>query len=157
MNALFAFVSGLLFGIGLIVAGMTNPAKVIGFLDLAGRWDPSLAFVMAGAIVVGTAAFAFARKRTRSWLGSAMRLPNARQIDRRLVVGSLLFGIGWGLAGICPGPALVLLGAAVDKGLLFVVAMLAGMLVYELFDRMTAPVARAALETPVETTEAETQ
>ena len=157
MNVLVAFVSGLLFGIGLIVSGMTNPAKVTGFLDLAGRWDPSLAFVMAGAIVVGAAAFTFARKRTGSLLGSAMRLPNVRHIDRRLVVGGLLFGIGWGLAGICPGPALVLLGAVVDKGVLFVVAMLGGMLVYEIFDRMTAPAACAASNIPVEKTDAVSQ
>jgi uncharacterized protein len=138
MAALFAFASGLVFGVGLIVAGMANPAKVIGFLDLAGRWDPSLAFVMAGAIAVGAVAFAMARKRTDSLLGMAMRLPNARHVDRRLVIGNLLFGIGWGLAGICPGPALVLLGAEIDKGVLFVLAMLAGMLAYEAFDRMTA-------------------
>jgi uncharacterized protein len=142
MAALFAFVSGLVFGIGLIVAGMANPAKVIGFLDLAGRWDPSLAFVMAGAIAVGAAAFAMARKRTGSLLGMAMHLPTARHVDRRLVIGNLLFGIGWGLAGICPGPALVLLGAEIDKGVLFVLAMLVGMLAYAVVDRMTAATSR---------------
>lgn len=144
MNALFAFAAGLLFGIGLIVAGMANPAKVSGFLDLAGSWDPSLAFVMAGAIAVGAVAFAAARRRTTSLLGAVMQLPNARQVDHRLVIGNVLFGIGWGLAGICPGPSLVLLGATIDKGVLFVVAMLAGMLIYELFNRIAGTPATGA-------------
>jgi len=135
MNILFSFIAGLVFGIGLLVAGMANPAKVLGFLDLAGNWDPSLAFVMGGAIAVGTIAFAFARRRARSLLGLPMHLPGARHIDRRLVGGNLLFGIGWGLAGICPGPALVLLGAGYAKGLVFVLAMLAGMAVFELLQR----------------------
>jgi uncharacterized protein len=142
MAALLAFASGLVFGIGLIVAGMANPAKVIGFLDLAGQWDPSLAFVMAGAVAIGVVAFGIVRKRATSLLGVAMRLPNAKQVDRRLVVGNLLFGVGWGLAGICPGPALVLLGADIDKGVLFVLAMLAGMLGYELFDRVAGTAGR---------------
>ena len=130
MNAASAFAAGLVFGIGLIVSGMSNPAKVLGFLDLAGRWDPSLAFVMAGAIAVGLVAFAFARKRTQTFFGGAMHLPQARDIDRRLVLGSLVFGIGWGIAGFCPGPALVALGAGQVKALWFVLAMLAGMLVH---------------------------
>ncbi len=135
MNALFSFFAGLVFGIGLIVSGMSNPAKVLGFLDLAGKWDPSLALVMAGAIAVGLAAFALAKRRHTSWLGLPMVLPVARHIDRRLVMGSLLFGVGWGLAGICPGPALVLVGAGVAKGLIFTVAMLAGMGVFELLEQ----------------------
>jgi uncharacterized membrane protein YedE/YeeE len=135
MNALFSFFAGLVFGIGLIVSGMSNPAKVLGFLDLAGKWDPSLALVMAGAIAVGLAAFALAKRRHTAWLGLPMVLPVARHIDRRLVMGSLLFGVGWGLAGICPGPALVLVGAGVAKGLIFAVAMLAGMGVFELLER----------------------
>jgi uncharacterized membrane protein YedE/YeeE len=134
MNILFAFAAGLVFGLGLIIAGMANPAKVLGFLDLAGNWDPSLAFVMGGAIAVGAIAFAFAKRRSMSLLGLPMQLPSARHIDRRLVGGNLLFGIGWGLAGICPGPALVLLGAGVSKGLVFVLAMLAGMAVFELLE-----------------------
>jgi uncharacterized membrane protein YedE/YeeE len=132
MHALGAFASGLIFGIGLIVSGMTDPSKVIGFLDLAGRWDPSLAFVMVGAILVGMAGYAVARKRTISFLGGAMRLPTARQIDRRLVLGSIVFGAGWGLAGFCPGPAIVSLGAGYDKAVVFTVAMLAGMAVFEI-------------------------
>ena len=104
MNNIFALLSGLIFGIGLIVAGMANPAKVLGFLDLAGLWDPSLALVMGGAIAVGSVAFAIAKRKTKSFLGLPIQLPTISQIDRRLIVGSLLFGMGWGLAGICPYP-----------------------------------------------------
>ena len=125
------FCIGLVFGLGLIISGMTDPAKVLGFLDLAGLWDPSLAFVMGGAILVGVFAFAVARKRTTSVLGGAMQLPTARHIDRRLVLGSLLFGAGWGIAGFCPGPAIVSLGAGEPKALVFVLAMLAGMGAFE--------------------------
>lgn len=135
MHAFSAFATGLIFGLGLIVSGMTDPSKVIGFLDLAGRWDPSLAFVMAGAIAVGFFAYRFARKRTAAFLGGAMRLPVAREVDRRLVLGSLAFGIGWGLAGLCPGPAIVSLGAGQEKAYVFVLAMLAGMAVYEMAER----------------------
>ena len=135
MSIFTSWLAGLLFGIGLIVSGMANPAKVLGFLDLAGSWDPSLAFVMAGAIGVGVLAFAAARRRTVSVLGEAMRLPTARHIDRRLVGGSLLFGVGWGIVGFCPGPALVALGMGQVKGLVFVVAMLLGMGIFELFER----------------------
>lgn len=131
---LTAFVSGLLFGIGLILAGMANPAKVLGFLDIAGAWDPSLALVMVGAIAVGSIAFAIAAKRDSSWLALTMHLPTAKQLDKRLVLGSLAFGAGWGLAGICPGPALVLVGAANSKGVVFTVAMLAGMALFELIE-----------------------
>lgn len=122
-----AFLCGLVFGLGLILSGMANPAKVLGFLDLAGHWDPSLAFVMAGAIAVGTLGFFFARKRRVSVLGAPMQLPTATRIDIRLVGGSLLFGAGWGLAGFCPGPALVNAGSGEPRAWLFVAAMLAGM------------------------------
>ncbi len=138
MNILFAFASGLIFGIGLIIAGMANPAKVLGFLDLAGTWDPSLAFVMGGGIAVGVIAFVLAKRRSLSLLGLPMQMPSARHIDRRLIGGSALFGIGWGLAGICPGPGLVLLGAGASKGLLFVAAMLVGMAVFEVIERRKA-------------------
>ena len=126
-----SFLAGLVFGLGLIVSGMANPAKVLGFLDLGGRWDPSLAFVMAGAIAVGAVAFAVARRRTRSLLGAAMQLPSLRSIDRRLLIGSAVFGIGWGIAGFCPGPALVAVGMGQAKALVFVIAMLAGMGFFE--------------------------
>ena len=135
MIALASLLAGLVFGLGLIVSGMANPAKVLGFLDLAGQWDPSLAFVMAGAIAVGVVAFAVAGRRARSFLGAEMRLPSARHIDRRLVIGSALFGIGWGIAGFCPGPALVSLGMGELKAAVFVAAMLAGMGVFEIFER----------------------
>lgn len=130
MNALAAFAAGLMFGIGLLLSGMADPGKVKGFLDLAGTWDPSLAFVMGGAILVGVFAFALARKRARSFLGGAMHLPEARELDARLVGGSIVFGIGWGLAGFCPGPAIVSLGAGYDQAAAFVAAMLAGMVLY---------------------------
>jgi uncharacterized membrane protein YedE/YeeE len=130
-----SLLSGLVFGLGLIVSGMANPAKVLGFLDLAGAWDPSLALVMVGAIAVAAMAFAVARKRTVSLLGAAMKVPTARDIDRRLVIGSVLFGIGWGVAGFCPGPALVALGMGHAKALVFVLAMLAGMGIFELLER----------------------
>jgi len=129
-----SFLAGLVFGVGLIVAGMANPAKVIGFLDLAGAWDPSLALVMAGAIAVGAGAFALMRKKTRTILGAPVRLPTGRDIDRRLVLGSLVFGVGWGLAGICPGPALVLAGYGAIKGLVFLAAMLAGSALFQFLE-----------------------
>ena len=130
-----SLLSGLVFGLGLIISGMANPAKVLGFLDLAGAWDPSLALVMAGAIAVGLLSFGLAKGRTRSLLGAEMKLPTARHIDRRLVSGSLLFGIGWGVAGFCPGPALVALGMGQVKAVVFVAAMLAGMALFELLER----------------------
>jgi uncharacterized membrane protein YedE/YeeE len=130
-----AFVTGLVFGIGLLLSGMVDPAKVVGFLDVAGSWDPSLAFVMGGAIAVGVVAFSIAGRRTVSLLGLPMRLPTASAIDRRLVLGSAVFGIGWGLAGFCPGPALVALGAGYGKAAVFVAAMLAGMGLFELLER----------------------
>lgn len=134
-NRIAEFLVGLVFGLGLILAGMTDPGKVQGFLDLAGAWDPSLAFVMAGAILVGLGAFAVARRRTMAFLGGAMHLPPASSIDGKLVSGSLVFGIGWGLAGFCPGPALVALGAGHWQAALFVLAMLAGMSLHELGGR----------------------
>lgn len=138
MTLITAFIAGLVFGLGLIISGMANPAKVLGFLDLAGTWDPSLALVMAGAIAVGLVAFGVAKRRTVSLLGAKMRLPSASRIDRRLVLGSLLFGVGWGVAGFCPGPALVSLGMGQAKSLVFVLAMLLGMGVFEVIERRTS-------------------
>ena len=131
MGTLLALLAGLVFGIGLILSGMANPAKVLGFLDLAGTWDPSLAFVMAGAIGVGVVAFALARRRQRSWLGLPMQWPALAAVTPRLLLGSAAFGIGWGLAGFCPGPALVALGAGYAKAWGFVAAMIAGMALFE--------------------------
>jgi uncharacterized membrane protein YedE/YeeE len=131
LNRIAEFVVGLLFGIGLILAGMTDPGKVVGFLDLFGNWDPSLALVMGGAIFVGMFAFAVAKTRTTAFLGGAMHLPKPGQVDRKLVAGSLMFGIGWGLAGFCPGPALVSLGAGHWQAAVFVLAMVVGMLVLD--------------------------
>lgn len=130
-----ALLAGLIFGLGLILAGMADPAKVLAFLDITGAWDPSLALVMGGAIAVGSVAFAVAGRRNRSYLGLPMHLPTARVIDKRLVLGSLAFGIGWGMAGICPGPALVLLGTGSSKGIVFVAAMLLGMGIFEILER----------------------
>lgn len=135
MNAVVSFAVGLLFGFGLLASGMSNPAKVLAFLDLAGDWDPSLMLVMAGAIAVGAVAFRVAEARATTLLGAAMSLPARRGIDRRLIAGSLIFGIGWGLAGICPGPALTLLGLGAPQGIAFVLAMLAGMAAYEFTQR----------------------
>src|SRR5690606_40881480 len=114
---------------------MANPAKVLGFFDLAGNWDPSLAFVMGGAILVGLVAFTFARKRSTTLLGQPMCMPTSTQVDQRLVGGGLLFGIGWGIAGLCPGPALVALGMGEEKAYIFVAAMLAGMGLFEMLER----------------------
>jgi uncharacterized membrane protein YedE/YeeE len=135
MTVFTSLLAGLVFGLGLIVAGMANPAKVLAFLDLAGAWDPSLAFVMGGAIGVGFVAFLVARQRTVSFLGAEMKLPTASHIDRRLVLGSVAFGIGWGIAGFCPGPGLVALGMGEGKALVFVASMLAGMGIFELLER----------------------
>ena len=138
MQTLIAFMVGLVFGLGLILAGMTNPAKVQGFLDLAGNWDPSLAFVMGGAILVGALGFRAARGREQALLGTPMRLPSATAIDRRLLAGSLAFGIGWGLAGFCPGPALASLASGRSEPLIFAGAMLAGMGLFEVLERARA-------------------
>ena len=131
MNAAFALLSGLVFGLGLIGSGMTDPTKIKGFLDLFGAWDPSLALVMGGAIVVGAVAFAFARRRTVSWTGAHMEIPGNTVIDRRLLLGGVLFGAGWGVAGFCPGPALVAASAGSSAALGFVVAMLVGMAAHD--------------------------
>ena len=130
-----ALLAGLIFGFGLIVSGMINPDKVQDFLDMSGAWDPSLVFVMGGAIAVGFLAFTVAKQRGQTLLGAAIQLPTSRIIDRRLVLGSLAFGIGWGIAGICPGPGLVLVGSGSLQGIVFVVAMLGGMGLFEFLER----------------------
>ena len=122
---------GVLFGWGLIISGMSNPQKVLGFLDLTGPWDPSLMFVMLGAVMVGLGGFYVASKRTQAFFGGALHIPSRRDITKPLIIGSLIFGAGWGIAGFCPGPALVALGAGHLKALVFVVAMLVGMEISE--------------------------
>ena len=145
MQVLMALLAGLVFGLGLIMSGMTDPSKVVGFLDLAGQWDPSLAFVMGGAILVGVVAFRFAATRSQAILGGSMRLPSTQHIDRRLILGGLVFGAGWGLAGYCPGPALASLVTGGSKPLIFTIAMLAGMVIFEIRDRFArSPAEKAA-------------
>jgi uncharacterized protein len=143
MGALIALLAGVVFGIGLLMSGMTDPAKVQGFLDLAGRWDPSLAFVMGGAIIVAIGAFTLARRRAaarrKSWSGEPIELPTSNAIDARLIGGGVLFGIGWGLAGFCPGPALVALSSGFGPALWFVPAMLVGMALHDTVVRRRAP------------------
>ena len=131
MGNLVGFVGGLVFGVGLLLSGMTDPHKVKAFLDVAGAWDPSLALVMGGAIAVGIGAHALARRRSRAWTGAPMEIPTDRTIDARLIGGGVLFGMGWGVAGFCPGPALVALGSGMAEAGVFVVAMLVGMVVHD--------------------------
>jgi uncharacterized protein len=131
MSLLIALASGLLFGLGLIVGGMTDPARIKAFLDVTGAWDPSLALVMGGALAVGLVAFARARRQPRAWAGGAIALPASNLIDARLIAGGVLFGIGWGWAGFCPGPAWVAMASGSGTALLFVGAMLVGMLLHD--------------------------
>lgn len=139
------FAVGLMFGVGLMASGMTDPGKVIGFLDLFGAWDPSLALVMGGAVVVGFFAFTLAKKRTSTFLGGVLRFPTNTEMDKPLVIGSLMFGAGWGLGGFCPGPALVSMADGQPKAMLFVAAMLVGMLGFELMDRFVHAPRKAKL------------
>jgi uncharacterized protein len=143
MHRTLEFLVGLLFGWGLLLSGMTDPAKVQGFLDLFGTWDPSLAFVMGGAIAVGVFAFALAKRRSTAFFGGAMHIPTSRDIDKRLVVGSLIFGAGWGLAGFCPGPGIVTLASGELKAVVFVAAMVVGMLGFQLLDKAGSKLAKA--------------
>ncbi|ALE00806.1 MULTISPECIES: DUF6691 family protein [Pseudomonas] len=130
-----AFFAGLIFGFGLLLAGMANPAKVLAFLDVSGTWDPSLALVMAGAISVAVVPLNWARRNRQSLLGARMQLPVKTQLDARLIVGSLVFGIGWGIAGICPGPAVATLLTGHWKILIFLLALLAGMYLFSALEK----------------------
>lgn len=130
-----AGLAGLLLGFGLILSGMANPAKVVGFLDITGPWDPSLGLVMGGGLLVGALGFALLRRQRNTLLGDPLNLPTNRVINLRLIAGSVLFGIGWGLTGICPGPGLVLLGAGLDAGVIYIVALLVGMALYSVIER----------------------
>jgi len=127
------YLIGILFGWGLIISGMSNPEKILGFLDVAGNWDPSLIFVMMGAVLVGLAGFYVVSKKTGAFFGGALHIPTRKDITKPLIVGSLVFGAGWGIAGFCPGPALVALGSGHLKALVFVLAMLIGMEICERF------------------------
>lgn len=138
MNIATALIAGLLFGAGLILSGMSNPAKVLAFLDVGGTWDPSLLFVMLGAILVAALAFRFARTRVRPLFGEHIHVPGAGRIDAPLLLGSSVFGIGWGLVGYCPGPALTSLAVGGRSTLLFVAAMVAGMAIFEVIERIRA-------------------
>ena len=148
MPALVALVAGLIFGAGLTVSEMINPAKILGFLDFAGMvrgtWDPSLALVMAAALAVSAPAFYLAQRRGKAMLG-ILRLPIRRDLDMRLAAGAIIFGIGWGLVGFCPGPAVAALGSGATNALVFFAAMLGGMAVYELLASPRAPVAADAI------------
>lgn len=135
-QSISAFLVGLIFSAGLLISGLANPAKVLAFLDLAGAWDPSLALVMGGAIALGLVVFTIARTRQVSLFGDPMRLPTKKELDKRLVVGSLFFGVGWGLVGFCPGPALVAVGAGEIKALVFAIAMFAGMGAFDVIEGM---------------------
>ena len=142
MAALASFLCGLVFGLGLLISGMTQPDKVLAFLDPLGRWDPTLGFVMAGALAVTVTGFALLRRRARPLLAAQLQWPTRTDIDRPLVVGSVMFGAGWGLAGLCPGPAIANLATASPRILVFVAAMAAGMLLQDLWQRR-APRPRA--------------
>lgn len=128
MRLILTFLSGLVFGLGLIISGMTSPDKVLAFLDIAGEWDPSLAFVMGGAILAALPLFLLARRRSRPFAGEQYDTPGTTLVDRKLVAGAVLFGIGWGIAGICPGPALVDLAIAPVQTFPFIAAMIVGIL-----------------------------
>jgi uncharacterized membrane protein YedE/YeeE len=131
MRLLVALFSGVLFGLGLVVSGMVNPAKVLGFLDVAGDWDPTLAFVMGGTLLVAVPAFRVILKRPRPVLAEEFDLPAKKDLDARLLAGSALFGVGWGLAGFCPGPAVTALASGLAPAFVFVAAMVAGMALYK--------------------------
>ena len=149
MQALASFLCGLIFGSGLMISGMTQPAKVLGFLDVFGHWDPTLAFVMAGALAISSVGYALARRQIRPVIAAQHFWPKRTDIDRSLVVGSMLFGIGWGLVGLCPGPALENLASISPRVFVFVIAMIAGMVTLDLWQRRAPPaisIANIALE-----------
>ena len=136
MIIFISFCLGFLFSIGLSISGMVNPNKVIGFLDIFGTWDPDLIFVMGGAAGLNLITFRFVLKRKNPLLGGTFKLPTSNQIDTRLIIGSALFGIGWGIGGICPGPGIANLFTLRTEAIVFVVFMLLGMLSFKIFDKM---------------------
>ena len=127
------YLIGVMFGFGLIISGMTNPQKILNFLDITGFWDPSLIFVMGGAVLVGLGGFYLVTKRSEAFFGGALHIPKRHDITMPLIIGSVMFGAGWGIAGFCPGPAIVSLGSGQIKALVFVLAMLAGMAICDRF------------------------
>lgn len=129
MFNIISVLSGTIFGFGLALSGMLSPSKVVGFLDITGNWDPSLAFVMGGGVVVTVVSFHFILKRPHPLFGEKFHLPTASNIDRRLIIGAGLFGLGWGIGGLCPGPAISSLAYASPQVAVFVVAMVAGILI----------------------------
>lgn len=145
MRAVIAsFAAGLLMGAGMLVAGMVDPARVLGFFDVMGAWDPSLALVMGGGLMVTVPGFRLAQRRARPLCADAFQLPAAGRVDRRLVGGAAVFGLGWGLGGMCPGPAMATAAAGLWQGLAFVAAMVAGMLAWRLVERGLSRRAEAA-------------
>jgi uncharacterized membrane protein YedE/YeeE len=137
-----AFASGLIFGFGLIISQMVNPGKILNFLDFAGRWDPSLAFVMGGAVIVAAIGFRLVRERKAPLFAESFHLPQSTRIDARLLGGAAIFGIGWGLVGFCPGPALTALGFGRSEAFLFVTAMIAGMVIFNRLETLAARTAQ---------------
>lgn len=142
MMALASFMCGLIFGFGLLISGMTQPSKVLGFLDIFGQWDPTLGFVMAAALGVSGVGFSLLRQRTKPLLASALMWPTRTEVDRPLIVGSILFGVGWGLVGLCPGPALVNLAGLMPSVMVFVLAMGAGLVAKNLWKRSVTSAAK---------------
>ena len=135
MKTFMSLIAGLIFSTGLVILGMINPDKVIGFLDVFGSWDYSLAFVMGGAVLLNLITFKFLKMKESPFLGDKFEWPNANEIDSKLVIGSSMFGVGWGLIGICPGPGIVNLATFEPKILVFVISMLTGMFVFKFFNK----------------------
>ena len=126
MNKIFSLLSGIIFGLGLTVSSMTNPAKVIGFLDITGNWDPSLMFVMLGAIAISAPFFYLLRNKNKPLFDSNFEIPTIKNLDKKLVLGASIFGIGWGMVGFCPGPAIASLALLKPFSIIFVIAMVGG-------------------------------
>jgi uncharacterized membrane protein YedE/YeeE len=147
--ALASFVCGLMFGVGLVISGMTQPAKVLGFLDVFGIWDPTLAFVMTAAVLVSFFGFRIARLRGKPVLAARSLWPTRTDIDHHLLIGSALFGVGWGLVGLCPGPALVNLASLMPEVMVFVLAMIAGLVSKDLWDTLRAGLASRTKTTSI--------
>ena len=138
MKNITSLISGLIFSFGLIISGMVNPDKVIGFLDLFGKWDYSLAFVMGGAVLFNLISFTRLKKKTKSKCGDDIHWPTRKDIDAKLIIGSIMFGVGWGIVGICPGPGLVNLSLLEPKIITFVGSMIVGMFIFKLFSKRGA-------------------